>query len=148
MIDFIKSLSVLPLTFASGWQSNIEKRVLNDLSKNKIIYFLAKDVNNFKPSVLIQKMLDKQMALVISNISGVNRVSKQSVKKRDEFILSKMDKLLILNMSKSGHLENFVIDALQQFKKVFVLDHFSNYEWIKKYQSLIPLSKSNLADLL
>ncbi len=117
MIDFIKLLYELPLVFASGWQSNIEKRVLRDLSNCRIIYFLAKDIEHFKPSDLIQIMLKQKNVCVVSNLSNVSRATKESVKKRDEYILTILDKILILNMSESGHLENFVIDALQQKKK-------------------------------
>jgi len=148
MIDFIKLLCELPLVFASGWQSNIEKRVLRDLISCKIIYFLAKDIEHFKPSTLIQRMLDQNNAFVVSNIYDMSRATKESVKKRDKYILTILDKILILNMSELGHLEHFVIDALQQQKKVFVFDHFSNSNWIEKYPSLIPISKNNLDDLL
>ena len=148
MGDFIETLSDLPLVYAGGWQSNIEKKVLRTFSKNRIVYFLAKSINCYKPSSLIQKMLDNQNALVVSNIPSTNRVDKQTVKQRDGFILSVVNKFLILSMSENGHVENFVIDALQLLKTVYLFDHFTNSKWFGKYPSLKPVSKNNINVLI
>ena len=148
-LELVQSLMSQPLTLAGGWQSSVEKEALRTrepASESNIIYFLAKGIQNFKISKSLRLDLDRGKVLIATLWMHKERIDNQKVKKRDELILSKLDRFLFLNISERGNLEELFYRCLSLDKEIFILDHFSNHKWFNP--EVTPISEQDISALL
>ena len=148
-LELIRNLISQPVTVAGGWQSALEKEALKwrkPGSPSNIIYFLAKGIQDFKLPKSLRSDMDGGHVLVISLWMHKERIDKQKVKKRDELIISRLERFLFLNISESGNLEELFFHCLNRQKEVFLMDHPENYKWMNP--EVVSVSEKNIMPLL
>ncbi len=143
--DLLKEIKKKEITLISGWHSNVEKKILESRTNNllsKVIIFLAKGIQNYKlPKYLIDEYNNDKI-LILSFWQNERRISKQNTNIRNKAIIDKANKILFISIQENGNLHRLFDQAVNNGKKVFILDEPSNYKWINK--GALPLSKYNL----
>jgi len=147
---FLKMLS-LPIVLAGGWQSATEKRVLRNYKTlnsrpASIIYFLAKGIRNFTLPAYLEKPYNEGNLLVVSPYLKEKRISFKRVEKRDELILRLIDRYLFLYINPGGYLERIYESCLQKEKRVYLLKHHLNAEYIR--DDVRPIEEANMENLI
>jgi len=148
-LKLIQSLMSMPLTLAGGWLSTLERTALKSRTPSapsNIIFFLAKGINDYKIPADLRSDLDAGRALFISPFMKGKRIDRKMVTRRDELILSHINRYLFLNINEGGNLDKLFDQCLQLKKDIFLLDHFSNHGWAIDKVELI--SGDNLGDLV
>jgi len=139
----------IPITLISGWQSSIERKALRmhtaEMPSN-IIYFLARGIDHFKIPDYLQEDYAKQKLAVVSLWKSEKTIDRYKAKMRNNYLLKNMSRFLFLYINITGQLAQLFKEAINQQKKVFIFDHFSNSQWITK--NVIPVSKYNSEVLL
>lgn len=102
----------------SGFQSEMEKRVLDRLlsSKAKIIMVLAKKVFTNCPS-RYKKAIEQGRMLIISPYKEVaNFTTKEAAKKRNQYVVNHASRIVVGYISKGGMLDNILKECSSQVK--------------------------------
>lgn len=148
-LELLQQLMSQPVTLAGGWQSPLEKEALalrKAGSDSNLIYFLAKGIQNFKLPPFLRSDVDKGKVLFVSRWMNEARIDREKVGKRDDLMLSKIDRFLFLNIEEGGNLEDIFFRCLSQEKEVFLFDHPVNQNWMNP--EVDPVSSDNLASLV
>lgn len=143
-LELVKTLMTRPLTLAGGWHSTLEKIALKSRTPeapSNIIFFLAKGVNDFKIPSDLRNNIDAGKALFISPFMEGRRIDKKKVAKRDDLILTLINRYLFLNIDEGGNLDMLFDRCLDHKKEVFLLDHFSNHGWAINNVKLVSANK-------
>ena len=149
ILQFGDALLKLPLTFAGGWQSPVEKQLLKRRqpgSASKIIYFLAQGFRQFKTPAELSRDLESGNALVVSLWKEKQHINRNLVKKRNEFILRKIPRFLFLGLTKGGNLDQLFHWAQLKNKEVYLFNHPVNRDWMKA--GITGITEKNLSHLL
>lgn len=123
----------LPIVVGGGWQSTMEKRALKNYSKEsqaKIIYFLAKGIENFKIPLYLSSIMASGRLLIVSPFLNKLRIDKKHVAVRDDLIFSLVDRFLFLYIKPDGHLEGLFTRCLDNDKEVYLLEHKANSRYL------------------
>lgn len=148
-LELVQALLARPVTLAGGWLSALEKAALKSRTHeapSNIIFFLAKGINDFMIPADLRGDLDAGRALFISPFLKGKRIDRKMVARRDELILSHINRYLFLNINEGGNLDKLFDRCLQMKKDIFLLDHFSNHGWVVGDTKLI--STNNLGELV
>ncbi len=143
-LELVQTLMTIPLTLAGGWQSALEKASLKTRtpgSPSNIIFFIAKGVQGFKIPLYLREDLDARKVLLVSPFMEGKRIDKRKVAKRDDLILSLINRFLFLNIDEGGNLDKLFNQCLNLKKEVFLLNHFSNHGWAIGNVELISSDK-------
>jgi hypothetical protein len=149
VISFLDALKRLPIALAGGWQSPLEKKILNQInssgSRCNIIHYLAKNINNFKPGEDQNQLVKDGRMLFISPGIQELRPSQRQINSRDELIFSQIDKILFIFIAAGGRLEEYFNRLLSASYQVFLFEHPLNKEFFNS--SAVLLNEDN-AELL
>lgn len=149
ILQFGKALLKLPLTFAGGWQSPVEKQLLKKRppgAASKIIYFLAQGFGQFKTPAALSEDLKSGNILFISLWKDQQHINRNLVKKRNEFILRKIPRFLFLGLSKGGNLDQLFHWAQLKNTDVYLFDHPVNRDWMKT--GITGVSEKHISQLV
>lgn len=138
----------LPIVVGGGWQSTMEKRALKNFSKEsraKIIYFLAKGIENFKIPLYLSSIMASGRLLIVSPFLNKLRIEKKHVAARDDLIFSLVDRFLFLYIKPDGHLEGLFTRCFDNDKEVYLLEHQANNRYV--IDQVKTLSLKNLREL-
>ena len=143
-LELVQTLMTRPLTLAGGWHSTLEKTALKARTPgtpSNIIFFLAKGVQDFKIPLYLREDLDAGKVLLVSPLMEGKRIDKKKVVKRDDLILSLVNRYLFLNIDEGGNLDKLFDRCLSLKKEIFLLDHFSNHGWAIDNVELVSSDK-------
>ena len=147
-LELMKKVMDLNITITGSWHSNVEERLLKNRepkSQSNLIIFLAKGIENYEiPSSLIEDYKNDKI-LIASFWIDTKRISARNSEIRNKAIIEKAENILFLNIHENGNLHKLFDQSIALNKKVFMLDHPSNEQWITK--GAIPLSKYNLEEI-
>jgi predicted Rossmann fold nucleotide-binding protein DprA/Smf involved in DNA uptake len=147
-LELMKKLMDLNITITGSWHSNVEQRLLKNRktkSQSKLIMFLAKGIEHYELPEILKDDYDNNKILITSFWKDTKRISLEKSKIRNQSIIAKAEKILFLNIHENGNLNKLFDQSIALNKKVFMLDHPSNEQWITK--GAIPLSKYNLEEI-
>ncbi|MBC8416456.1 MAG: hypothetical protein ISS80_06580 [Candidatus Cloacimonetes bacterium] len=136
------------ITISGSWHSTVEQSVLKNRkpeSQSNLIIYLAKGIEHYKLPETLNDDYENNKILIVSFWQDTKRISAINSEIRNQFIISKTDKILFLNINEGGNLNKLFDQSLALNKKVYILEHFSNEKWID--QGAFPLSKYNLEEI-
>lgn len=145
----LDKLFQLPLALAGGWQSPLEKSVyqkFNEKCTANIIHYIARDINQFQPSEIQQKLIYQNKLLIIAPELKENRASASAVDKRDRLIFSQNKKILFLYIEPKGRLEKYFKELSQLNFQLYILDHPTNKAYF--HDDIIRLNEDSADSLL
>ena len=139
-----------PLSVAGGWQAPLEKELLHAFneqnSKAAILYYLAKDINKFKPNALQSHLIKEERMLVVAPALHGERPTKKQVSFRDNLIFEQINKILFMAISAGGRLEAYLNTLSKRNYELFILDHPQNHTYFGN--DLVPVNAENIEILL
>jgi predicted Rossmann fold nucleotide-binding protein DprA/Smf involved in DNA uptake len=147
--ELADKLFQLPLAVASGWQSPLEKSVyqrFNNKCTANIIHYVAKDINQFKPTEKQQKWITQNKLLIISPELKEIRTSASVVDKRDRLIFSQNKKILFLYIESKGRLEKYFKELSQLNFQLYILEHPLNESYF--HDDIIRFNDNSVESLL
>jgi hypothetical protein len=106
---------------------------------------LAKGIEHYELPEILKDDYDNNKILITSFWKDTKRISLEKSKIRNQSIIAKAEKILFLNIHENGNLNKLFDQSIALNKKVFMLDHPSNEQWITN--GAIPLSKYNLEEI-
>lgn len=139
----------LPLALAGGWQSLLEKSVYQKFNVNcrtNIIHYVARDINQFKPTDKQQELIAQNKLLVIAPELKEIRASALGVDKRDRLIFSQNKKIIFLYIEPKGRLEKYFRDLSQLNFQLYILDDPANESYF--YEDVIRINEDSVDSLL
>lgn len=145
----VDKLFKLPIAFTGGWQSPLEKSIyqkFNEKHTANIIYYIARDINQFKPSEIQQKLIDQNKLLIIAPELKENRASAMAVDKRDRLIFSQNRNILFLYIEPKGRLEKYFRELSQLNFQLYVLDNTTNRAYF--HDDIIRINEDSVESLI
>ncbi|MBN1407778.1 MAG: hypothetical protein JW956_08315 [Calditrichaceae bacterium] len=139
----------LPLAAAGGWQSPLEKSVyqkFNEQCSANIIHYVAKDINQFKPTEKQQRWIEQNKLLIISPELKEIRTSASAVDKRDRLLFSQNKKILFLYIEPKGRLEKYFKELSQLNFQLYLLDDPINKAYF--HDDIIRINEDSVESLL
>lgn len=127
--EVFRTLLRMPITLAGGWQAPLEKSLFNmveDRFNANVIYYLGRNINEFKPSAVQQLLITENKLLVIAPVLRAKRTSQYAIRKRDALIFSQVKKILFLYIQKGGQLEKYYRQLSALNYQLYLLDHQLN----------------------
>jgi len=148
--SLIKSISSLSIAIAGGWQAPLEKKVFSFYTKQKspinLIYYLAKNINLFKASVLQKNLIQRDRLLVIAPQFKEKRPTHKNISMRDELLFSQINKILFLSISPGGRLENYLSKLSSKKYQLYIMEHPENEAYYA--EDIVALNQNNMEMLL
>lgn len=129
-LKLVDRLLTLPIALAGGWQAPLERQIFRQLAtaSNSIncIYYLAKNINIFKPDKLQQHLLDSNRLLIIAPQTRASRPAKPFIKQRDNLLFEQNKRICFLSIRAGGRLAGYVEWLSAHKYSLFLLDHPDN----------------------
>ncbi|GAB4183868.1 MAG: hypothetical protein Kow00108_21190 [Calditrichia bacterium] len=123
LLLFVNQLVSLNITLVSGWHSMFEKKLLNLCLANpvsNVIHVLARKHTNLNRNF---RHYPEDRFLVINPDIGTERISRHTVSKRDNFILSEFHHFLFLYIHPDGHANEVFEQCVARKKNIFLYNH-------------------------
>ena len=147
--ELFKALQKLYLSLAGGWQAPLERRLFESADPHQpanYIYYLAKDINAFRPTPLQQRILDENKLLMLSPEIKAKRTSQSLVKQRDALLFSQIDSVLFIYIHPGGRLEGYLHQLSERKNKLYILNHPLNQPYFG--EDILPLDVDNAEEVL
>lgn len=122
----------ISIAISGGWQSPLERRLLKDYtdqSRAHLIIFLAKKYSAYQLPKSLQAPFKNNKVLIVEPTVKNKRITKESVRIRDEIIERLINNFIFLYIHKNGYLEKRFFNLLRQNKNVFILKHPLNQQY-------------------
>ena len=146
---FFDQLFKMPVSLAGGWQSPLEKSVyakFNWHCSANLIHYIAKDINQYKPTEQQQNLVDHNKLLFVAPELKEIRANSAAVDKRDRLIFSQNKNILFLYIEPKGRLEKYFRELSQLNFHLYVLDHPVNKSFF--YDDVIPLNEDSIQSII
>ncbi len=127
--DWANERSPQSTTVMGGFHTSVEKEVLRLLIRNSapVVYVLARSMEGWRKPRDIAKAMDQGGLVAVSPFDAKqNRTTAKTAAIRNEFIVSKVDEVLIAHASSSGKTEALAQSVIDQGKKLLTFASPSN----------------------
>ncbi len=148
-ISLFKKLVQLPICMAGGWQSKLEKMLLqfiNTKTPANLIQYYAREINELSLSSLQQNLLTENKLLIIAPETTSKRPSKQLVAKRDALLFGHCKKILFFYIRPNGRLHAYFDQLQQSDHEIFLFEHPFNSSFY--FSDTVLLNSDNFESLL
>ena len=139
--NFYKALMEQKIILAGGWHSPFEKDLFKQWKNEKsssLIYCTARSLNqSFTYFSKLFEEIHPDKFLIIDPEISANRISKQTVKTRDDFMLNYFNNFIFTYIKPGGYCEKLMEKAEDSGKNIFLFNHVSNEMYINDYVTLI-----------
>ena len=142
------ALQRLPLSLAGGWQAPLERRLYARADVQQAanyIHYLAKDINEFQPNDLQNRLLQENKLLVLAPEIRAKRASRSLVKQRDALLFSQIDSILFLYISPGGRLDTYLRQLSSPKNKLYILNHPLNQSYFG--EDILAIDAENVWEL-
>ena len=139
--DYAKNLCRQDLTIISGFHSSIEKECLTVLARgtSPLVYCPARSIDRMRLVEPWHSMVEKGRGLVLSPFApGTHQMSAEYAAKRNRFITSLADEVLIVYASPDGKLMNLAQEVVTQKKLLWTFTSEYNEDLARLGARRIP----------
>ncbi|RMH96344.1 MAG: hypothetical protein D6681_12325 [Calditrichaeota bacterium] len=129
---FFHHLMKLPIAIGGGWQSPLEKRLLQSWEEHDaagIIFFLAKSYAAFTLTGRLKQAIGAGQLAVVEPAVSSERIQRQGVEIRDRLMEDLLSRHLFLYIHPGGRLQARCKHLLNAGKQVFLFNHPANAEF-------------------
>jgi hypothetical protein len=152
LMAFYRSLLEQPLIFCSGWHSPFEKKMLSlclqASEDSQVIKVMARktDLN-----ILYKKEfpnLSPERILLLNPDLKNSRISKSSVRRRDQFIFHHYHHILFSYIHPGGYVQSLFEQCVEQKKNIFLFNHPINEQFFWDSVTLVDPFEMDLFSCL
>ncbi|HGY57162.1 MAG TPA: hypothetical protein ENK44_15750 [Caldithrix abyssi] len=147
-LSLFHALQDMPISLAGGWQAPLERHLFNradPLKPANYLYYLAKDINGYRPSETERHLLEEKKLLVLSPEIKSKRPSQSFVKRRDDLLFSQIDSILFLYISPGGRLDTYLLQLSSRKNKLYILNHPLNQPYFG--EDILAMDAENAGEL-
>lgn len=128
--ELLRELSSLgEVAFISGWHSPLEEEALRILLAKpvRIIYCLAKSLDKFVPSGVVQNLVNQGRGLLLTHCSpNAKRISRDASLRRNQLVVALAKGLLVLSAPAGSASLKLARLAINRGRAVFTPQHCTN----------------------
>lgn len=127
--ELLKQVASLDGTFISGWHSSLEEAALGILLARpaRIVFCLAKSLDEFNPSAKIKELLNQKRALLLTHCSpNANRISRGASLRRNQLVVGFAKVVLVLSAPEGSASFKLARRVLNRGRPVVSPEHHMN----------------------